>query len=90
MIQKSTLTAKYQITLPGAIRQHSGAHAGAILIFQVTDDGHVAIDIVAKPTAERLRGRLHRPGLRYVPYGQARRQAQDEGVQASQTSDERQ
>lgn len=90
MIQKSTLTAKYQITLPSAIRQHLGAHAGDILIFQVTDYGHVAIDIVAKPTAERLHGQLHRPGLSYVPYGQARRRAQDERVQTSQTSDERQ
>ncbi len=90
MIQKSRLTAKYQITLPGAIRQHLGAHVGDILIFQVTDDGHVAIDIVAKPTAERLRGRLHRPSLRYVPYPEARRQAQDERAQTSQPSDERQ
>ena len=50
-------------------------------MFRVTDDGRAVIDIVTKPTAERLQGRLRRSGLRYVPYLEARRQAQEERAQ---------
>ena len=78
MTHTSKLTAKYQMTLPRAVRQRLGAHVGDTVLYRETERGDVVLEVVAHTTADQLLGRLARPDIVYVPLAEARRQAQEE------------
>ncbi|MDA8197959.1 MAG: type II toxin-antitoxin system PrlF family antitoxin [Thermaerobacter sp.] len=78
MIHTAKLTAKYQVTLPRAVRQRLRAQIGDTVLYRETDSGEVVLEVVPSTTADQLLGRLSGPHIVYVPLAEARRQAQDE------------
>ena len=63
----STLTSKGQITLPKAIRDRLGLHAGDVLEFRFDAAGQVVLRPLAESAVDRVAGRLrHLAGERPV------------------------
>lgn len=54
----STLTSKGQITLPKAIRERLGLHAGDVLEFRFDEHGQVVLRPVAESAVDRVSGVL--------------------------------
>ncbi|MBX6395525.1 MAG: type II toxin-antitoxin system PrlF family antitoxin [Alicyclobacillaceae bacterium] len=78
MMQVSRITAKYQITLPAAIREILHVEAGDRILFQVRDSGEIVIRPLKKVEAKDLAGSLHRNDVKYIPFDEARRITQEE------------
>lgn len=91
MIHISTITSKYQITIPLEIRKKHGLKIGDKVMFQYTDQGEIVIRPIRKKTAKELAGSLHQDGTPYIPFREARRITQEElGVRLSGKDNDRQ
>lgn len=78
MVHISTITSKYQVTIPLEIRQKKGLKVGDKVIFQYTEDGDILIRPIRKKTARELAGSLYREDTPYIPIEEARRITQEE------------
>ncbi|GMA59477.1 AbrB family looped-hinge helix DNA binding protein [Alicyclobacillus sacchari] len=78
MIHISTVTSKYQITIPLEIRQKEGIKVGDKVMFQYMDNGDIVIRPIRKKTARELGGYLHQTDTGYIPLGEVRRRTQEE------------
>ena len=52
------ITGKGQVQVPRAVRQHMGAEIGDYLIFVVTDEGKVVVEVLKRARLSELGGSL--------------------------------
>ncbi|SFU95681.1 AbrB/MazE/SpoVT family DNA-binding domain-containing protein [Alicyclobacillus macrosporangiidus] len=84
MIHISTITSKFQITIPLEIRQKEGLRVGDKVMFQYTDQGEILIRPLRKKSARELGGSLYQEGTPYIPIDEARKRTQEElGIRLS-------
>ncbi|GMA48796.1 hypothetical protein GCM10025857_01530 [Alicyclobacillus contaminans] len=77
MIHISTITSKYQVTIPLEIRQKEGLKIGDKVMFQYTDEGDIIVRPLRKKCARELAGYLHKEDTQYLPFREARQITQD-------------
>lgn len=74
----SKISSKFQVTIPGELREKAKLDVGDRLVFLYTDNGEIIIRPIRKRRVKELGGALHQEGTEYIPLGEARRITQDE------------